>query len=59
MAMVNYDHQLNSAWQLVKGINKKTWVICADTRLYVQPTSSGQLANKGAHPVFRAHTRFF
>jgi hypothetical protein len=41
------------------GVDKKIRVIRAETRAYVQPTSSGQLADEGAHPVFRAHTQFF
>jgi hypothetical protein len=44
---------------LKMGVNKKTRENHADTRFYVQPTSSRQLANNGAHLGFRAHTRFF
>jgi hypothetical protein len=34
-----------------KGVDKKTWVICADTRFYVKPMSGRRLANNGAHAV--------
>jgi hypothetical protein len=35
--------------QKERALIKKTRVIRADTRVYVQPTSSGRLAEKGAH----------
>jgi hypothetical protein len=45
--------------KIKKGIDKKTRVVRADTRFYVNLTSSGRSAANGVHAVFHTHIQFF